>query len=310
MQATSPFTNPLKFTRSSIMAMLAACSLLLIGMFSFSPAAHASGSGAVIYVHTATAANSAFDYTMLDNSGINGNPNAILVVTPNWNPFGFGGTYDNHSIGVFYSGTHWYIFHQDLTAVPVNAAFNIYAVPGASDLGYEGAFVQTATSANSVNDYTIIDAPSLNGQPTMRMLVTPNWNPGGVGGVYENHPIGVFYNTSIGRWCIFNQDLAGMPQGASFNVNFASTIVGSVTVHTATPANSAGDYTIIDYPTANNNPQAILLITPNWNPGGVGGVYENHNIGVFYSSWLGRWCIFNQDLSAIPNGASFNVYFF
>jgi hypothetical protein len=44
----------------------------------------------------------------------------------------------------------------------------------------------------------------------------------------------------------------------------------------------------------------------------VGGVYENHNIGVWYnnlplSPWRGHWCIFNQDLSAMPTGAAFTV---
>jgi hypothetical protein len=151
----------------------------------------------------------------------------------------------------------------------------------------------------------------LNGQPSMRMLVTPSWNPPGHGGVYNNHPIGVFYIVSVGKWAIFNQDLAAIPVGASFNINFASTIVSEVQVHTATSANSAGDFTCINDPDANNNPKALVFATPNWNPVGVSvGVYDNHNIGVFYNISKARWCIFNQDLAAIPSSASFNVYVF
>ena len=44
--------------------------------------------------------------------------------------------------------------------------------------------------------------------------------PGGVGGLYHNHAIGVYYYGS--RWAIFNQDMAPMPPGAAFNVWVAS----------------------------------------------------------------------------------------
>jgi hypothetical protein len=86
----------------------------------------AASPGVGIFVHTATAGNSTYDYTKIDNALTNGNPNAIVFVTPNWNPGGVGGTYDNHPIGVFYDGNKWAIFNQDLTAIPVNAAFNVY----------------------------------------------------------------------------------------------------------------------------------------------------------------------------------------
>jgi hypothetical protein len=78
-----------------------------------------------------------------------------------------------------------------------------------------------------------------------------------------------------------------------------------VYVHRATAANSVGNWTILNNPVTNNNPNAIVFVTPNWNPGGVGGVYDNHAIGVWYTGT--RWAIFNQDLTPIPNGASFNV---
>ena len=60
------------------------------------------------------------------------------------------------------------------------------------------------------------DHPAATGKPGAVVLVTPNWNPGGVGGLYHDHPIGVYYYGN--RWAIFNQDMAPMPPGASFNV--------------------------------------------------------------------------------------------
>ena len=78
-------------------------------------------------------------------------------------------------------------------------------IPPASSLGVQ--FVHVATAANIDSNWTTIDHPLTNGNPNAIILVTPNWNPGGVGGTYDNHPIGVFY--TAGKWTIFNQDMCG-----------------------------------------------------------------------------------------------------
>ncbi len=80
----------------------------------------------VQFVHVATAANITSNWTTIDHPLTNGKPNAIILVTPNWNPGGAGGIYDKHPIGVWYVGSKWAIFNQDLVAIPVFAAFNVY----------------------------------------------------------------------------------------------------------------------------------------------------------------------------------------
>ncbi|MBU1877357.1 MAG: hypothetical protein KJ734_00240, partial [Chloroflexi bacterium] len=50
----------------------------------------------------------------------------------------------------------------------------------------------------------------------------------------------------------------------------AASVPGARFVHTTTAANTSGNYTYIDHPLTNNNPNAIVLVTQNWNPGGVG----------------------------------------
>ncbi len=253
-----------------------------------------------IFVHTATVDNSAGDYTNIDNALTNGHSNAIVFTTPNWNPGGVGGTYNNRNIGVWYNGSQWAIFNQNIDPMPANAAFNVL-VPNPDT----SVFVHKATAGNSAGDYTTIDYPLTNSKPDAIILVTPNWNPGGVGGTYDNRPIGVWYTGS--KWAIFNQDFAAMPVNASFNVSVPTARPGvGVFVHTATAGNSFYDYTIIDNALTNNNPNAIVLVTPNWNPGGVGGTYDNHPIGVWYDG--SKWAVFNQDLTAIPVDAAFNVY--
>lgn len=158
-------------------------------------------------IHITTADNGINNWTVIDHSLANGEPNAVLQVTQNWNPNGVGGTYNDHNIGVWYDGTRWAIFNQDLADMPIDAAFNVRV-----GLGY----VHKATASNIIGHRTVLDNAQFNGKPGISILVTPNWNPGGVGEVYNDHPIGVWYNGA--NWEIFNQDLGAMPAGAAFNV--------------------------------------------------------------------------------------------
>ena len=160
-------------------------------------------------------------------------------------------------------------------------------------------YIHVANSSNSAGDFTDLDNNVSNYNPNAIVFVTPNWAPYHV---YDNHPIGVWYHS--GHWSIFNQDGTAIPQGAAFNV-YALPNAGysGIFVHTANVYNSAGDYTDINNSASNNNPNVLLLVTPNWAPHSV---YDNHPIGVWYHN--GHWSIFNQDKTAMPNGASFNVY--
>ncbi len=254
--------------------------------------------GTHVFVHTATSGNISGNSTYLNHSLLNGNPNAIVLVTQNFNPGGVGGTYNNHAIGVWYniSQSKWAIFNQDLAAMPPNASFNVVVANPAST-----AFVHKATSGNIAGHITYLNHPLLNGNPNAIFLVTPKWNPGGA---FNDHPIGVWYTDS--KWAIFNQDLANMPLNASFNVLVPDTRA-DVFAHKATSDNIAGHVTYLNHPLLNGNPNAIFLVTQNWNPGGAGGTPNNHAIGVYYSSTFNKWTIFNQDIAAMPPNASFNV---
>lgn len=83
-------------------------------------------------------------------------------------------------------------------------------------------FIHEATAGNitcGLNHCTQIDHPLTNGDPDAILIVTQNWNPEGVvAGTYNDHPIGVWYDSSDSKWEIFNQDFAAMPAGAAFNV--------------------------------------------------------------------------------------------
>jgi hypothetical protein len=256
-----------------------------------------------VFVHKATVANTTNVYsTYIDNPHTNGNPNAIIFVTQNWNPNGvISGTNDDHPIGMFYNGTKWEIYNQDLVAMPVDTAFNVLVLVPVSDI-----FVHTAIAGNSAGADTKIDNALTNGHANAIIFSTPNLTPGGVSGANNNHNIGVTFTDGVGA--ILNQDAAAVPLNAAFNVLVPNPDT-SVFVHKATALNILSHSTIIDYPLVNGNQNAIFLVTPNFAPGGVcpsGCVPEDHPIGVLYDG--SKWRIYNEDGSAMPVGAAFNVF--
>lgn len=49
--------------------------------------------------------------------------NSVVNATPLWNPHGAGGVYDANSLGVWYTGSAWSIFHQNFQAMAANTGF-------------------------------------------------------------------------------------------------------------------------------------------------------------------------------------------
>jgi hypothetical protein len=47
----------------------------------------------------------------------------VVLVTHRWT-----GTYLNHATGVYYTGTQWAIFNEDLAAMPLGVPFNVLVV--------------------------------------------------------------------------------------------------------------------------------------------------------------------------------------
>jgi hypothetical protein len=254
----------------------------------------------VRFIHVATATNTIGSTTYIDHPLTNNNPGAILFVTQNSTPGGVLGAFNDRSIGVRYGATgRWAIFNQDLTGMPVGASFNVL-IPDAGS----GVLVHEATAANTVGNVTYVDHPLTNSNPSAIMFVTQNLS-GGAGGIYNDHSIGVWYDDAAEEWAVFNQDGAGIPEGAAFNILVPGAGT-EVFVHTVTSATSSAS-TFIDHPLTNSNPKALLYVTHNYNPGGVGDIANNHSIAVMYSATAEKWVIWNQDGIDMIQGAAFNV---
>ena len=245
------------------------------------------------FVWTASSGNSVDDYTIIDNPNTNGNPNAILIVTPRWPP---NDVYDNHAIGVWYASGHWTIFHQDQTGIQAGAAYDVKVYSVGS-----GVFRWSAASSTLNGNLTYITNSLIPAGASAKLLVTPVYD---ANDVYDNYPIGTWWSGS--SWTVFNQKAsiaasAPMPANAAFNV--VSVAGSGVFTQVASGSNSAGDYTVISGNSATDGrPNAVLVCSPRWDTSTS--VYDNHNIGVYYTG--GHWAIFNQDLTGIPNNATFN----
>lgn len=160
-----------------------------------------------IFVHTASALNISDHITDIDHPLTNGNPSAIVIVTPRWE-----GVYNNQHIGVYYNGNGWSIFNQN-TAVnmPVGAKFNVQVL-----FANDTDFVHTTTGGNTTGNVTTLDHPTLNGNSGAQFIVTQHY------GAYNNNPIGLIYDGPSERWRIGNTNSAPLPIGTNFNVHITN----------------------------------------------------------------------------------------
>ena len=130
-------------------------------------------------------------------------------------------------------------------------------------------------------------------------------------GVYGNSTgaVGVYGITSSATGAgVYATNLA-TGVGTALEVSGAIKVSGTNKAafqHTATPANIFSNYTTIDNPVTNGDPNAILIVTPVLlDPSNQ---YVDFPIGVWYSSGTAKWTIFNQSSSGgIPANAAFNV---
>jgi hypothetical protein len=180
--------------------------------------------GETTFTHTATDANRRGDYTYIGAPSIDGDPNAVVLVAPTPDRRSASASASSatagtraygHNIGVWYEGTDkkkWAIFNQDRTAVAAGASFEL-VVPLASE-----SFVHRADPGNTFGNTTYLQDSLTDGRPGAVVSVTQNWNPGGGPGVYNDHPVGVFYDKKAQQWAVYNLDGSPIPDGAAFNI--------------------------------------------------------------------------------------------
>ena len=194
------------------------------------------------------------------------------------------------------------VVSQDMTptetARPETTASKAQAEPITTDL------MQRASANNIVANSTYIDNPLTNGKPDALLLLLQARGPDNAANY--PHQIGVWYDRNRGgRWAIFNQNLEPMEEGSTFKVAVLEGTTGFV--HRAKPTNIEGNRTYLNNSLTNGDPNAVLSVTRNWNPGGREGVYNDHPVGVLYDKSVEKWAISNRDDASMPVGAAFNI---
>jgi len=97
-------------------------------------AIHVTGAGVststAAFIQVATANNvegASSHITVISNSICDGDPYAILIATHNYQPPGAPANDETHPYSVWYDGTHWTIYHDDLTSI-IGQSFNVLII--------------------------------------------------------------------------------------------------------------------------------------------------------------------------------------
>jgi len=255
-----------------------------------------------MFVHTATAGNISADASYISHPDLDGNPDAEILISHSWNPPGSSGVYNDNNTGVFYSNSQnqWGVYNESGAGMVVGSSYNVY-------IGDGDVVLHIADLANQAANpvYSIINHPDLNGNPNARIVLTTYFNPNGL---RNDHPYAVWYNGTTDRWNIFPEDLVNLPLDTAFFIGIPDGNV-AVATHRADAGNISGNYTVIDHPLLNNDPNAVFVYTHNWGiSGGSGNVVLNEVTGVWYTG--SNWAIYTEAQTAMPEDAEFDLMIF
>jgi microsomal dipeptidase-like Zn-dependent dipeptidase len=171
------------------------------------------------FVQTVIANNKNAHITILDHPQLNGNPNAVLLVSQKY------GVYNPHEIGVWYNGSRWTIFNQDRADLSLNTLFNVLIATDGVNIARSFVLQHTHTKASQLADtrypsYTALNDSRLNSSNNWNLFVTQRYLS-----AYNPFPYTVWYdspndeyNFRNGNWLIYNGLNQAMPLNAGFNI--------------------------------------------------------------------------------------------
>lgn len=264
------------------------------------------------FEHGALAQNITANWTVIEN------PPVALVASDRLQIAAYGRTLGPGStlppgaakhLGVWFDGSRHTIFNQNLSPFDAGRRFHVLL-----NLSTHDGFVHTASTGNILFNTTRIDRAGLDDFPAAIPIVTQRFADAGSGQpeVYNNQPIGVWYDASVGRWKIFNQVAGGtpapIPVNARFNVMVPTLLSLGAHAYRTEPLGVPVADLFLDHPLLNNNPCAHAYITPTFNPNDV---YVPSSVLVNWRprpDGRGNWAISRGDGAQIPAGAAFHVY--
>jgi len=232
------------------------------------------------FVHIATAGNITSNWTIIDHPDLNGNSDARILFSQRYN-----GVDNNHPTGVWYTGSRWAIYNEDIAAMPVGAAFNVYIADDSP------VAVHIADSSNTTGYYTELSGYTANDY----LFYITYWNPHSVYNpyVYANQ----FWS---GNRVLAVETLDNIPNNAAFFVMKGTNISAYLGSVASNSSNISDGRLTIDHPALNDNPNAVFLYSHYFGAGGNNGllpvVTETE-----YNNSTGRWQIYAYGIG-FPEG--------
>ncbi|MEZ6010004.1 MAG: hypothetical protein R3F05_19895, partial [Planctomycetota bacterium] len=166
-------------------------------------------------IHIVTSANrDASGASTLQHPALDGNSNALLLITQVWNYGNETGVYNNHPVGVGYdiAAGRWKIYNRDGATLPLQSRFAYRIVTGDSD-----SFAWIASPANITTYACAITHPAAASNASHILLFTHNWNPAGGPGVWNPNIVGSAADG--GGWRLVNLDFTTpFPPSTAYNV--------------------------------------------------------------------------------------------
>lgn len=181
-------------------------------------------------------------------------------------------------------------------------------------LNAQTTFHHTSTVTNIRGNATIIDNALLNGKESAIIFIMPVWDSNTESYRCNNYALnaGVRFDKTTQRWSIVNQDPGiTMSPNQTFNVlAFPKEQANCFSVVCRSDNRTGnGHGMVVDHPSSNNDPSALILVTQNYQ-----GAYNNNSQLVYYHN--GKWHIANDNYfspvcdgnkSFMPFNAKFNV---
>ena len=215
------------------------------------------------------------------------------------------GPANNHNEAAYnFFGFDWAVFNQDEVNLLPGTTFNLIKIGESSrNLRHVNLSESNSTELN----YFI-----LNNNSNKILQVTQVWNNNSATD-YNDHPIGVFYNSSSNKWQIQNLDStilfsSSIPEGAEFNI-YSQEPSLNAWKHQATTENVMANITLLDHQLLNGKPCAQIQVTQEVVQFGTLPIiyYNSESIAVSYDEVLQQWGIMNQSGNDMPIGAKFHV---
>lgn len=258
-----------------------------------------------IYVHTATSENTIGNITYMDITSINGNPNKGIVFVHAWNPNGLPAVYNNKVSGLWYDSIEglWAIYNEDESPMIIGSHYMVYI---ANDPDTVITHVANSGNMGSFgNITTVIDHPLMNNMNSGPWAVMCHYfNPNGV---YNNQNFGFYYDVAKDKRGMYDEN--GNPaieEGTAFKVLISGEGVNSFS-HRSTAENSSSNWTRIDDPLLNGNPNATFVFAHYW---GAQGASTEVDIDAVTSAYYdgSHWAIYNEDTSIpMPENVFFDI---